>query len=155
MERATHIDKDGWYINGAHVQTVFHVGTGVTRLRGKDIDRLAAYEETGLEPETVSKIRDVVGIVLDTAVGLDRLRELARADRDGRCVVLPNKAGDTVQLEAFRGGKSLGAKPHKVLGAQGYMMVEGEAGEAWIEIEDFEAEASRCAKKEDTNVRHD
>ena len=48
--------------------------------------RLAAYEDTGLEPETISKIRD---IVLDISGNLDRLRELAQADREGRCVVLP------------------------------------------------------------------
>ena len=48
--------------------------------------RLAAYEDTGLEPETISKIRD---IVLDISGNLDRLRELAKADREGRCVVLP------------------------------------------------------------------
>lgn len=48
--------------------------------------RLAAYENTDLEPETISKIRD---IVLDISGNLDRLRELAQADRDGRCVVLP------------------------------------------------------------------
>lgn len=57
------------------------------------LHRLAAYEDTGLEPETVSKIRD---IVLDISGNLARLRELAQADRDGRCVVLPCKAGDTV-----------------------------------------------------------
>ena len=57
------------------------------------IDRLAAYEDTGLEPETISKIRD---IVLDISGNLDRLRELAQADREGRCVVLPCKKGDTV-----------------------------------------------------------
>lgn len=57
--------------------------------------RLAAYEDTGLEPETVSKIRD---IVLDISGNLDRLRELAQADGDGRCVVLPCKVGDTVYV---------------------------------------------------------
>ena len=51
----------------------------------KIVDRLAAYEDTGLEPETVSKIRD---IVLDISGNLDRLRELAQADKEGRCVVL-------------------------------------------------------------------
>lgn len=50
------------------------------------VKRLAAYENTDLEPETISKIRD---IVLDISGNLDRLRELAQADRDGRCVVLP------------------------------------------------------------------
>ena len=49
-------------------------------------DRLAAYEDTGLEPDAISKIRD---IVLDISGDLDRLRELAQADKEGRCVVLP------------------------------------------------------------------
>lgn len=56
--------------------------------------RLAAYENTGLEPEEISKIREDVenGYLKSTArrygVSVDRLRELAEADRDGRCVVL-------------------------------------------------------------------
>lgn len=61
-------------------------------------DRLAAYEDTGLVPETVSKIRD---IVLDISGNLDRLRELAQADRDGRCVVLPCEVGDRVWFTKF------------------------------------------------------
>lgn len=48
------------------------------------VDRLASYEETGLQPDTISKIRD---IVLDISGDLDRLRELAQADREGRCVM--------------------------------------------------------------------
>ena len=59
------------------------------------IDRLAAYEDTGLEPETISKIRD---IVLDISGNLDRLRELAQADREGRVVVLPCKVEDDVYI---------------------------------------------------------
>lgn len=55
--------------------------------------RLAAYENTDLEPETISKIRD---IVLDISGNLGRLRELAQADREGRGVVLPCKQDDTV-----------------------------------------------------------
>ena len=71
-----------------------------------DIDdailRLAAYEETGLEPAEIAKIREDVenGYLKSTArrygISVDRLRELAEADRDGRCVVLPCKKGDTV-----------------------------------------------------------
>lgn len=34
--------------------------------------------------------------IADTVGGFDRLRELAEADKDGRLVVLPCKAGDTV-----------------------------------------------------------
>ena len=57
------------------------------------INKLALYEDTKLEPETISKIRD---IVLDISGDLDRLRELAQAEKEGRCVVLPCKIGDIV-----------------------------------------------------------
>lgn len=93
IERATHIDKDGWYINGANVAAVFHSGTREIRMSGKDIDRLAAYEDTGLEPEdfkrtfTEDALLKLTGQLL--GVTPDRLRELAQADREGRCVVLP------------------------------------------------------------------
>ena len=59
--------------------------------------RLAAYEETGLTPVEVSTLvkdwSDLCTIVGECG-GLDRLRELAEADKDGRLVVLPCKAGD-------------------------------------------------------------
>lgn len=57
MERATNLDKDRWYINGAKVRMVFHSGTGEIRLRGQDIDRLAAYEDTGLSPEEIIELK--------------------------------------------------------------------------------------------------
>ena len=46
---------------------------------------------------------DVAKMVKETfekhfGVTLDRLRELAEADKDGRCVVLPCKVGDTVYI---------------------------------------------------------
>ena len=116
MKRATHIDKDGWYINGANVAAVFHSGTGEIRMRGKDIDRLAAYEDTGLEPEEITaiiglasencaKTADKIDQLLsdDKELGeyralgpIDRLRELAQADKEGRCVVLPCKRDDVL-----------------------------------------------------------
>ena len=64
-------------------------------------DRLAAYEETGLEPEAVLSATDMAKVacalhelnqykkMLGTDYDLDRLREIVQADRDGRCVVLP------------------------------------------------------------------
>lgn len=59
--------------------------------------RLAAYEDTGLEPAEVSElIKDWSDLC--TAVGecggLDRLRELAEADKDERVEVLPCRVGD-------------------------------------------------------------
>lgn len=105
MKRATHIDKDGWYINGANVAAVFHSGTGEIRMRGKDVDRLAAYEDTGLEPREIEQLKgEAFGLKVDKqeleqyrALGpIDRLRELKQADDEGRCVVLPCKIFDKV-----------------------------------------------------------
>lgn len=56
--------------------------------------RLKAYEDTGLESEEVSMLvkdwSDLCTIVGECG-GLDRVRELAKADKDGRVVVLPCK----------------------------------------------------------------
>ena len=66
--------------------------------------RLAAYEDTGLEPEEVFKGKELAEIACGLELlkkyqelgNFDRLRELAEADKEGRCVVLPCKVGDTV-----------------------------------------------------------
>ena len=80
MERVTHIDKDGWYINGANVATVFHSGTGEIRMRGKDIDRLAAYEDAGLEPEKIEQLKgEVFGLKVDK-------QELEQVKRERRII---------------------------------------------------------------------
>lgn len=61
------------------------------------VERLAAYEDTGLEPEEVTALQkdwsDLCTIVGECG-GIDRLRGLAEADKDGRLVVLPCKVGD-------------------------------------------------------------
>lgn len=59
------------------------------------VDRLAAYEDTGLEPEEIRSQKELFDyLVFDSMPSEDierfkRLRELAEADREGRCVVLP------------------------------------------------------------------
>ena len=68
------------------------------------VDRLAVYEDTGLEPEEIISATDMAKIACALhelnaykELGpIDRLHELAQADREGRCVVLPCKKGDTV-----------------------------------------------------------
>ena len=64
------------------------------------VERLAAYEDTGLTPEKIKDpFTENTMINLEAqALGVEpsRLRELAEADKDGRCVVLPCKVGDTV-----------------------------------------------------------
>lgn len=61
--------------------------------------RLAAYEDTGLKPEEVSAlIKDLSDLrtTIGECGGIDRLRGLAEADKDGRVVVLPCREGSTV-----------------------------------------------------------
>lgn len=87
MERYTYFDGGKWRLK-----------IGDTEYSGEAVDRLAAYEETGLEPGEIEQLKgEVFGLRLDKqeleqyrALGpIDRLRELAQADREGRCVVLP------------------------------------------------------------------
>lgn len=65
-------------------------------------DRLAAYEDTGLTPESVEALKlsmmgkAIAEIKEFNGLPVDRLRELAEADKDGRLVVLPCKVGDIV-----------------------------------------------------------
>ena len=63
------------------------------------VERLAAYEDTGLKPDEVSAlVKDWSDLCTATGEcgGIDRLRELAEADKDGRLVVRPCKVGDTL-----------------------------------------------------------
>lgn len=59
--------------------------------------RLAAYEDKELTPEEVSAlIKDWSDLctIIGECGGIDRLRKLDEADKDGRLVVLPCKVGD-------------------------------------------------------------
>ena len=87
MERYTYFDGGKWRIK-----------IGDTEYSGDWVDRLAAYEETGPEPEDMKRafnedaILKLAGQVL--GVSSDRLRELAQAKKKGRLVVLPCDVGD-------------------------------------------------------------
>lgn len=71
---------------------------------GEAAKRLAAYEDTGLEPEEIGALKSrekglvelLNGVSCGCAVTYTRLRELAQADREGRCVVLPAKPDQTI-----------------------------------------------------------
>lgn len=70
MERLTFIDQHGWYA----------VDNSGERVRGPHVNRLAALED------------------ILNGYDIDRLHELIKADRDGRCVVLPCKPGREVWI---------------------------------------------------------
>lgn len=80
--------------------------------RKKILNRLAAYEDTGLMPEEIERIVDAYGrghtlrtesaerleIVREIKTG--RLRELVQAEHDGRLVVLPSKTVWELTMDA-------------------------------------------------------
>ena len=91
MERLTYFKDGYWRVNFSGVQ-----------YQADLVDRLAAYEDTGLYPESVEALKlSMMGKAISEitefdGLPIDRLRELAEADKDGRVVVLPCKVGDTV-----------------------------------------------------------
>ena len=88
MERLTYFDGGKWRLK-----------IGDTDYSGEAVDRLAAYEETGLEPEQIRTVLDDAArefAEYDAMAPKERLRELAQADREGRCVVLPAKPDQTI-----------------------------------------------------------
>ena len=88
MERYTenHYDGNGYYLAcSGNCETL---DCGDCDILDKIVDRLAAYEDTGLEPEDFKRSFDenallkLTGQFLGVTPG--RLRELAHADREGR-----------------------------------------------------------------------
>lgn len=90
MERLT-------YWNEEYGCWSYHCGSG------EAANRLAAYEETGRTPEEVTALGKLFDYALEESKTLteqlallNRIRELAEADRDGRVVVLPCQSGEHV-----------------------------------------------------------
>lgn len=88
MERVTQKDERGYYLTGDGIYSDW--GTP-EKFRGDDVDRLAAYEETGLEPEEIELLAKQRDLYVDACgeLPLKRIRELAQADREGRCAIIP------------------------------------------------------------------
>ena len=84
MERYTYFDSGK-----------FRLKIDDTEYSGDWVDRLAAYEETGLEPEDFKQTfsEDTILKLAGQALGItpDRLRELAQAHKENR--VLPEGSG--------------------------------------------------------------
>lgn len=84
MERLTYRDKDG-----------FPMMKKRGGFKQGGVERLAAYEDTHMMPSDVTSMRMDMAIIaaLFNGVDVDRMKELAEADKDGRLVVLPCKVG--------------------------------------------------------------
>lgn len=122
MERLTYRDKDG-----------FPMMKKRGGFKQGGVERLAAYEDTGLTPErcAVFAKADEEGryIIMRNAEqkGVARMRELGIADSEGRVVVLPCKIGDTVWFKTYTDNSKtcIGIQPHKAVSARVCVMAEG------------------------------
>lgn len=71
---------------------------GKSVYRQKCVEALAAYEDTGLEPEDIRQLTDdiesrfLVWIEKHYGISGARFTELMEAKRDGRCLILPSRS---------------------------------------------------------------
>lgn len=123
MERLTYRDKDG-----------FPMMKKRGGFKQGGVERLAAYEDTERTPEEVTALGKLFDYALEESKTLteqlallNRIRELAEADKAGRLVVLPCKVGDTVYFRTYdcNGTVDLGIQPHKVTAIVGHAIVRG------------------------------
>lgn len=60
-------------------------------------DRLAEYEDIGLEPEKIVFLKNVVDDAFSAKPEFtEHIRELLRTEKDGRLVILPCRVGDRI-----------------------------------------------------------
>ena len=84
MERLTYFENGHWRLNFDGCQ-----------YSARFVDRLAAYENTGLMPGEVAELQALLqGCESKKSAEWVRLQELAEADKGGRVMVLPCKVGD-------------------------------------------------------------
>ena len=87
MERMTYRDKDG-----------FPMMKKRGGFKQEGVERLAAYEDTGLTPQACAEAREAGKALSSCDISFGRLAELLTADSAGRLVVLPCKVCDTVYI---------------------------------------------------------
>lgn len=94
-------------------------------------ERLKAYEDTGIEPEAVETVKLALAakhmVDLETLnnTPISRLVELAEVDKEGRCIILPCKVGETVYF--------VNAKQILEFAVVGYAV--DETGISWVHSE--------------------
>lgn len=97
---------------------------------------LLAYEDTGLEPESVEALKlsmmgkAIAEIKEFNGLPVDRLRELAEADKDGRAITLPCKLGGEVWAPGC--GRTV-----KLRVVEAALLLQGEDGEGYEKLSDF------------------
>lgn len=105
--------------------------------------RLAAYEDTGIEPEAVETVelalaaKHMVDLETLNNTPISRLVELAEADKDGRVLILPCKVGDTVWFKTYKNNARdcIGVQPHEVTRISASIIVPGEIVDIGVPVD--------------------
>ena len=105
--------------------------------RKKILNRLAAYEDSGLEPGEIADFmkrweRSVEIAELCKKGGIDHLLELKKAEQDGKLVVIPWAAGDVI----YEADPAHGVVKHTFAGEPAWMMhsyAVDDAGNEWYD----------------------
>ena len=93
MERLTQRIKTGEVLMASEHEEKYTTEEWICMLQ----DRVADYEDSGVTPERVVWMKEVIEIAFDHDKSrAERAHELHVADKEGRVVVLPCKVGDTV-----------------------------------------------------------
>lgn len=156
MERLT-------YWNEEYGCWSYHCGSG------EAANRLAAYEETGRTPEEVTALGKLFDYALEESKTLteqlallNRIRELVKADRDGRLVVPCNKAltnadrmrtatNQQLAKQLYDTQKELCRMLYKKLGFEDELNFSEDYSDilAWLNAPSKEAEAALEAMKDE------
>ena len=105
-------------------------------------ERLKAYEDTHMMPSDVTSMRMDMAIIaaLFNGVDVDRMKELAEADKDERVVVLPCKVGD--RLYEVTGRKTISVYKVKAIRVELFcLFIEWDIveGFVWQSLSDINA----------------
>lgn len=90
MERLTYFKDGHWRLDFGGVQ-----------YQADFVDRLADYENSSLSPTGAAKAAEIEEELSEYGYSIERMVELMCADKEGRVIVLPCKAGDTVYYLSF------------------------------------------------------
>lgn len=144
MERLTYFKNGHWRLNFDGCQ-----------YSARFVDRLAAYEDTGLEPDEIKYFKLMAMGQADAknsefaGVPIERLKELALADKDGRVMVLPCNVGDAVWCVTRAGIKELAITSLEKNRCGYYAVAYGAA----FRIEDFGKDVFRTREEAEAKLK--
>lgn len=101
-------------------------------------ERLKQFEDAVQTPEKAAWAKKTIEMAFsDDTSEVERLRELYKADKDGRVVVLPCKVGDTVWFKTYKNNARdcIGVQPHEVTRISASIIVPGEIVDIGIPVD--------------------